>query len=277
MPSVAKARRVGAPLVLAVATCVVATTGCQVLAGIDEPLPGPAAATTVQRGDGGAASDGGGASSGYAQAVLADAPIIYLRFSETSGVRVRNLGTSGGELVVSGNAVRGRPSLIGDADPSIGLGEGAELTLDATVDYPLKAAFTYELWIRPTAFGDVLSNQVNRPDLYGTAIYLTDRQFPHLGFERWSGTIVRFAHSEDRTPPVVGALLHIVVVNAPDLPALYVNGTRYQGYANDDKALPSPSPLSLASGAKGDYDEVAVYDHALAPDRVLAHYAAGRP
>ena len=35
--------------------------------------------------------------------------------------------------------------------------------------------------------------------------------------------------------------------------------------------------LALGSGAKGDYDEVAIYDHALAPERVLAHYAAGRP
>lgn len=283
MPSATKARRASTPSFLRAALALAggAASACQLVAGIDDPLPRPASATTDPRGsDGGSVigADGGASTpSEYAKAVLTDAPTLYLRFSETSGVRVRNLGSAGGEVVLSGSAVRGRPSLVGGDDPSVGLGDGAQLTLDTAYDYPLATPFTYELWVRPTRFGDVLSNQVNTPDLYGTAIYLTDRGFPYLGFERWGGTIIRFAHSEDRTPPAAGTLFHIVVVNNAARPSLFVNGTRYDGYANDGKALPPPSALALGSGAKGDYDEVAIYDHALSPERVLAHYAAGRP
>lgn len=253
------------------------TTSCQALAGLDAPLEAPPSNAPSDAGTPAGQLDSSAAGgSAYARAVLADAPILYLRFSESSGVRAADSSGQKKDVVISGGPTRGRPSLIaGDPDPAVGMGATAQLLLDAVYDFPLAAAFTYELWVRPTAYGDLISNQVNRPELYGTGLSF-DPQLPFVRFERWGGTILRFAHAEDAVP-ALGAVHHVVAVNTPTRPVLFVNGVRWEGKLSSSSApLPSPSALAVASGVKGDIDELAIYDKALPDARILAHYALGR-
>lgn len=244
-------------------------TGCQFATKLDEPLRLPPS-------DGGAARDGSAASA-YASAVLSDAPILYLRFSETSGARAADRSVRDAEVNLSGASQRGRASLIaGDSDPSVGLVDGAQLVLDPAFDFPLEAAFTYELWVRLSTNGEVMANLINKPALVGTALFVSATS-PYFGFERWSeesSRPLRSAHVDQPTPPGAGGIYHLVIVNRRDRIAIFINGARREGTITRSGTL-KPASLILG-GATGDYDELAIYDRELPDARIVAHYALGR-
>ena len=255
-----------------------AVSACQLLVGVGEPLPGPSAGDSGTPGasssSSGAAEAGPVPTDAYARAVLADGPVLYLRFSEATGSRVADLSGAGGDLFLSGAFQRGRPGLIAGADTSVGLGNGAQLSIPARFDFALDASFTYELWVRLDKRGEVLSNLEGAPpNLRGSALYLSDTR-PEVGFERWSQSLLRSAHQLGPLTPGPRGAFHLVVVNGPDRPVVYVNGVREAGGRNPGPAL---TPAALVVGnAPGDYDEIAVYDKALSDERIIAHYGVGR-
>lgn len=246
---------------------------CQLLVGVGDPLPsavGDAGPTGTSSGSSGTPAP----DDAYARAVLADGPVLYLRFSEASGSRVADLSGNGNELFLSGAFQRARPGLVAGADTSVGLGNGAQLVIPARFDFGLDAPFTYELWVRLDKRGEVLSNlEGSPPNLLGTNLYLSDTR-PEIGFERWSGTLVRYAHQIGPLTPGPRGAFHLVVVNGPDRPVVFVNGVREAGGKNAGTSLRAAA--LVAGNAPGDYDEIAIYDKALTDERIAAHYGIGR-
>ncbi|GAC1529789.1 MAG: hypothetical protein NVS3B10_26210 [Polyangiales bacterium] len=102
-----------------------------------------------------------------------------------------------------------------------------------------------------------------------------------VGYER----IVTSLHATARTPATafIGDWKHVVATYDGALLHLYVDGA-LRATDNDARASSLAGvPLFVACGdafhdtvIKGDLDEVAVYDKALSPERVLIHLQTGR-
>ena len=56
---------------------------------------------------------------------------------------------------------------------------------------------------------------------------------------------------------------------------LYIDGLDVKSNPSTRPLTASPDPVSVGANLPAVLDEVAVYDHALAPERVKAHYHAG--
>jgi len=268
-----------------------ALAACQVLAGLDGALDPPpltgltSDGGTAERPDSGApnvadaevdAPDASTASA-YADAVLADGPIAYLRFDEPSGASCADATGNGNGANLTGPFERGRPGVVAGPGAGVRLGGSAQMPLDAAFDLADKSDFTVELWVRPEAAasrGDVLVNlESTGGSLYGAAIYF-DTSTPFVGYEQWSKTLLRYAHAETPVSLAPNGALHVVVVLAGGRPTLFVNGTRYSGVRNADPDGAAPKALVFGRW-RGDYDELALYAKALSEVRIAAHYARG--
>lgn len=250
-------------------------SACQVIGGFDDPLPAPvdAGGRADTSAESGTPEAGTSPPVTYGAAVLVDRPALYLRFEETSGRRLVDSSGNGADVVLPAEPVRG-PSLAEGGNSSVRLG-AVRLALDAKFDYPSTSPFTYELWIRsdavPESQNGIFANTVNNPELNGTTLWISAGD-PFVGFERWlDGVQVRKAFVP--TPIAWARPVHLVLVNRPGAVTLFVNG---QSFPGEPVLQGDPPPASLTFGfLSGDYDELAIYDHALEDARIRAHFALG--
>ncbi|HZO16152.1 MAG TPA: LamG domain-containing protein, partial [Polyangiaceae bacterium] len=83
--------------------------------------------------------------------------------------------------------------------------------------------------------------------------------------------------------PPLGAYTHVVGTYDGTVMRLFVNAASAGTLTDPRAAAPKDVPFFVgirslyAGGFKGDIDEVAVYDKALSPQRVQAHYDAATP
>jgi hypothetical protein len=217
----------------------------------------------------------------YPQEVIADSPLSYYRLGEASGTTaVDSMGAT--NATYSGSVALGAPGAIsGDSDTGVALdGTTAYLSLGTGFAFAGTAAMSFEVWFKPAAIGGgyarLLSKEANTGTRQGYLITVTSGG---TSFERWrdGSTGGNFA-----SPLTVGAYNHVVATFDGTQMILYINGV---------PTAPAASPQSLSTSTEGcsvggystpfpgDFvqgtiDEVAFYDHALSPARVLAHYAA---
>ena len=217
--------------------------------------------------------------SGYAERVLADAPIGYWRLEE-------DLGTVASDH--SGFARNGvfllNPGLGGEVGPRLGegihlipqtAGDGMEL---AHAPWMNVSATTVELWVRPDAV--VYPQDARLLFSKGNAWGLQVGTDGHPAFMfPFGGPIVRAA-----TPLTIGRAYHIVGTYDAQRMVLYVDGALAGERPTGGAPLrTSGEALQVGRGLTGgrfDFDgtidEVAFYDRALGPDRIRAHFEAGR-
>jgi len=262
-----------------------ALLGCQLLAGLDKPLDAPPA-NDGGTSDGAADAASGdargdatpGTSSRYAAVVLSDKPVAYYTFDEPEGARCADRSGRAADANLTGTFERGRPSALGDpGGRSVRLGGGAGLPLDPRFDFDFAQDSTFELWIRPsdpTPEGAMMTNLTSVDEvLSGSTLYFAAAT-PYVGYERWSTTLVRYAHVTQPLAPTPSGVFHFVVVNSGATATLFVNGTRYDG--SPGSSTEPFRPRSLVVGQlPGDYDELAIYDRALSDVRIAEHYAVG--
>lgn len=258
---------------------------CQLVAGLDEPLTEPTdagsapPAATSDAGSEGGAPDGGGGSA-YAAAVLADRPLTYYRFDETSGTTAKDSSGRGKDAFFVGAAERDAEPVIDGDGRAVTLGGTARLPLDVSLDFSFNVSSTYEIWLRPTdadnPTGGVFTNlegDGNAGTLEGVALYFNSTS-PFVGYERWQNELVRFGHALARPTAGPRGAYHIVVVNEGDAAFLWINGVRFGGNTG---SRASYLPRSIVVGdIPGRYDELAVYDAALPEARIQEHYRIGR-
>jgi len=222
---------------------------------------------------------------GYAAQVLADDPVAYWRFEETSGsVAADETGDHPGSY--DGGVTLGVPGALTSE-----VGHGASFDgVDDHVEVPWAAAlnpatFTVEAWARsdvgPVSYQAVVSSYEDPPQ---------------SGFGLWAGGAAEWnsylgdgnygyatAAASTRT---AGVWTHLVATYDGTTLQLYTDGQLTHTVAgqlgqNTSTSLGIGGTQYIAGGVwsepfEGAVDEVAVYDTVLSPQRVLAHYEAGR-
>ncbi len=219
-----------------------------------------------------AASEGGNGRA-YADEVLADAPLAYWRFDETSGSTV--VDATG--KTTPGN-LQGTPKL---GEPGLGAGSRYSIRFDGKsgVATPLVIpddAFTLEAIVQPASF-----------PRYESGIFCSET-FKVNGFRMGviNNAIFRFwtdesggagnVQTNDRTA-ALGVKVHVAVTKEGSVVKIYLNGAL--GGQGTVTMVPSPTQLTIATTNlsnpfDGQIDEPAVYGVALSEQRILGHARA---
>jgi len=216
----------------------------------------------------------------YSDLVLADNPIAYYRFSETSGSTAFDTTgmnnatyfntpdqTAAGPRPPDFPGFEGTNSATGFSDDAV----NTSISLDNL------SAFTLEAWIRPT-----VTPVADRIGLIG------QNDTIELGFinpttmQLW--TPATGGLDVPYNPQQIGEWTHIVGLGSGSFTQLFFNG-QLVGQLDDVVIDYGASPFNVNIGGDGVFDssgnsfegandEVAIYTNALSADRVLAHYNA---
>ena len=225
----------------------------------------------------------------YDATVLADNPVGYWRLGEAAGsATVQNIGSvAGGSGDVLNGVTLGVPGAIAsDNDTAATFVQGPTQKIDVPFDAGLNPGpnFSMEVWARVTGGTGHRSPLTSRGDFpqEGFIFYAN----PGNVWQFWTGSGQQVGWRVITGTPVVNdEWAHLVGTYDGDTQRFYINGQEVgnalvgQGFGPNDA-----EPLRIGGGAtegngnfffEGDIDEVAVYDTALSPERVLAHYEAG--
>jgi hypothetical protein len=194
--------------------------------------------------------------------VLADRPLHYWRFEETTGVEAAD--TAGPPAAAyAGAPALGQPGAM-EGSLSILL-DGDDDWVDVA-DLTLAGDFTIEAWI-------FLCEEISDVDvLMGQGRAGPDINFGDEDFRLWDGhrdpLVAEGPMPHDRW-------VHVVITRAAGRLDAFVDG-RPAGTGTHDAPFPVATVGWGESGLlRGMLDEVAIYDHALSPERIAAHAAAG--
>lgn len=241
-------------------------------AGTDTATPPPPPAADA----GGDASDPIAA---YVEAVTADAPITWFRLEDAPGVTSLEdqMGRHPGK--VNGNVDLGTAAAVGngatfDTTASIGLGD--------VFDFPGDQAWSYEFWTKPDLvnggqFLDVFSKG-SAAGRTGYNFYVRNDQASSASVQweqAWDGGS-RGCIADIGKPT---GWVHVVATysSGAGKPRMFVNGVAGTkgDYGDVGGAPDTTEQFDIGGGYVGMLDEIAIYDHALPPARIAAHYAAG--
>lgn len=239
----------------------------------------------------------------YADVILADGPIGFYRFEETTGQITKNFGTAGASadgLYMAGPgeadsvptdakvAAGPRPGDFLGFDPANNAVEMDGSTSMLWVDTQKQflnglAAFSLEYWVKP-------ANRVSDPTAFGNRIGLVGQNDAvEYGFinpttiQIWSAgggsldTTYTFPDNEWH---------HIATIADGRTIKNYFDGVLVgTGGATTANYGSSTYNVHIGGGGvydatgnffTGQFDEVAIFDKAIPPERVLAHYKAGK-
>ncbi|HEX3344096.1 MAG TPA: LamG domain-containing protein [Polyangiaceae bacterium] len=270
-----------AALLAAVSLAVGSAPGCSLvsLEGLSGGVAPPDAATGG--GDGEA-----GAPMGYAAQVLADAPLAYWRFGESSGTSAADASGNGNDATYEGGVALGATgALAGDADTAATFdGVSGFVTVGNRFGFEGQKPFSIEAWVsvepRTTYAGLVSRNDaVGGPPSEGFLLFVAPSDGP-FGFQRLDGASLSTATSV--AGPTATGFTHVVgAFDGLEL-VVYVDGES-QGAQTASFAIAGAVTdfvVGAEAGGAGNFlagtlDEVAIYDHALPAARVSAHYLAG--
>ncbi|HSO33424.1 MAG TPA: LamG domain-containing protein [Labilithrix sp.] len=266
-----------------------ALSACTLLVPVDgltgsTSANGVDAASGVDAADGGPAAESGTTDSGgpafYAATVLADSPVAYWRLGETSGTTVKDVSGRGNDGIAVACSPGASGAILNDPDTAMRFdGLRSSIASVADLTFAGNVSFSIEAWASPGGGGAVFQHIINKEksNQQGYAIYM--KPTVAVYFERYLDGTGYEARGPALTP---NKFAHIVGTYDGATLSIYVNGV-LGGIAKDTqttKALATPFHIGAGETANffdGVIDEVAVYDKALSPARILAHYrAAGR-
>jgi hypothetical protein len=227
---------------------------------------------------------GGPAKADYASTILADGPIAYYRLSETGGLGGADSSGNGLGGLYYGGVTFGTPgAIVGDSNTAVtfdGSNKG-HLRVLSTIG---SEDFSIEVWMN-TSVDSLTGFQTYQ----GTGLVWSDVAGVHndwiLGY--LNNVASFFTGNPDDT--ISGTTLlndgnwhHIVATRVLGAEKnLYVDGKlENTGFTNNFPLTDNPI-IDIGGNTldnryfTGSLDEVAIYQSALKPDRVLAHYNAG--
>jgi len=214
----------------------------------------------------------------YDAEVLADNPVAYWRLGDTAGPYVDEIGTA--DLIVSGNPNEGATGAInGDIDTAI--------SFDGTDDfaqYDIAAwtgNFTVELWAKSNANGQT---QYSSAFASASDTLINSFQIDLNGSNSWG-----FTGTDDGGTNVLSvvfgaaptdAFVHLVAVCDGVDTSLYYNGAFVLSLTVSFTTGKFVNYIFGRNRSGNNYanaviDEAAIYDFALSPARIEAHYNAG--
>lgn len=214
----------------------------------------------------------------YSAGVLGDDPVLYYRLDEMPGNTVaHDLSTTGDNGTYSSTGVSlGVPGLISGDPDTAALFSGGHVSIpdNASIDFVNKP-FSIEAWIDPSSFGFFLRifDKVGASTPNGYGLDMTSAGI------RMTGSVnlfAPFAFQEGQTYYVTATSDGAGTGN------LYIDGNLIDSgvYLS---ANPFTSPASIGDSGNspgccafdGVIDELAVYNYALSPQQVDAHYTNG--
>jgi Concanavalin A-like lectin/glucanases superfamily/PEP-CTERM motif len=219
----------------------------------------------------------------YSDAVLANGPAAYWRFSETSGTNAvdsvgGNDGTYIGGAVLTASGPQA-PSFPGfESDNSATSFNGTNAAVNTPISFSNATQFTLEGWVKAAT-----ANQANRTGLFGNNDVIEFGYINDSTLELWTP----FTGALHVSPPPDDQWYHIAAVGTGSQIAIYINGALAGSMAHG--ALPGTGYGSSAylfniggdgvqdAGGNwflGDLDEIAVYRTALSDTQILADYEA---
>lgn len=225
-------------------------------------------------------SDGPRVGASYVEVVTAAAPVAYWRLGEAVPSIAFDAGPNAWHGTYDASAQLGAPgALEGDTDSAVELdGSTTGVAMPDILDFSGLLPYSLEVWARPRTI-DSLSRAFcgkKSTALIGYSMFVNDMG---TGFGRYD---VNQAISEVYAAGLaLDVYSHVVGTFDGTALRLYVNGVEV-GNALNTISLPDGT-VGFAIGAKGDgtpgyfdgsLDEVAVYDRALSPAEVAAHFAA---
>ncbi len=215
--------------------------------------------------------------SSYVAAVLADIPLLYWRLGEAGGNVASDASGNSRDGLYASCTLGVTGALVYDNDTAVAF-DGVASTVSGPVPtFAVRAPFTVEAWVRPataTNFGHLLNHEPPNGVREGFALFYN---FGTPAFERFVSNSNLTAAASGPIPTIVFS--HLVGTYDGNTLSLYVNGvladavsdTRVSvGYAGDFVVGACEDDEFF----EGTIDEVAVYDYALSPERVLAHFVA---
>jgi len=224
----------------------------------------------------------------YRELVLSDDPVGYWRLSSTSGIVADELGAFPGTLTGVCNSA---PGLItADTDLAIEFSplETCCVDLGPTLAFEGVAPWTIEVWAqwdlsdRTGAFQHLFTRQTRSGGpVNGYALVYSEDDAGYYA-ERINATMSR---DTARIARPAGVVMHLVAVFDGASIRLYVDGVERTMVADTSQMPPHSASAKIGCGPDpadplinfwtGVLDEVAVYDHALAPSRIARHYEVG--
>jgi hypothetical protein len=230
------------------------------------------------------ASDGAldAPTSTYAAAVLLDAPLGYWRLGESSGTVAHDASGHGNDGTYTGAVVLGAPGALKKDSDTAALFDGVTGNVDVgnKFDFAGQVPFSFEAWVEPTVIDanyrhvvTKMAFDVNKNPHEGT--YVLVHQGTTLGFERWSAGAPVLVSATSALGGV-GTWSHVVTTYDGSTATIFVNGVPATTAASTGGVAANTVHMLWGDLFQGYLDELAVYDHALATARVLAHYQAAQ-
>ena len=219
----------------------------------------------------------------YDDVVRADAPVALFHLDEPAGANSVKDAINGLSAAAVGAITFGVPGVFKTAARFTGQ---ERLELGNVLDFAGTYAFSLELWADPGVSESDMQPIVKIGGAPQTGYALVFSALAgDAGRSRASfyisGPGATSAWSDEAMPP---GLVHVVVTatnaGGKGSAVLYVNGIRSPkgSFGNEASSQePAPWPLYFARFFSGTLDEIAIYDKVLPPDRILAHYQAGKP
>ena len=214
--------------------------------------------------------------SSYRQAVVDDLPLAYWRFDDLDKIANDEMGHFPGTYTDS--CTKGIPgALVGDPSTAVNFdGTSCHIVLPAGLGFTGTLPYTVEAWIQePLAVSGfrVIFSKTKRAagpiDGYDLADSATG-----VYFER---AVAGTAPTTPHLSHPFGSYVHLVGVYDGAQIVMYINDVVGSAVA-DVRPMPVVDAIPLiGADSAGDYfkgaiDEIAIYDHVLAPERVKLHY-----
>ena len=215
------------------------------------------------------------AQSRYEATVLSDHPVAYYRLGEAPGstVAVDSSGNANNGTYENG-AVLGVPGLIVDpANTAVNFATGDVVIPDAADLNFVNVPFTVEAWVNGTFDGPNL--RVFDKAIAGSGNgYVMDLSNDSFRLQACTGLDLPAQIANNTTYHLVG------VSDGAGTAYLYVNGSLIgSGPFSSCAPYTGSAHIAVANDGtahfNGIIDEVAVYNYAISPQRVLAHYQTG--
>jgi|RhiMethySRZTD1v2_1073278.scaffolds.fasta_scaffold24539_4 concanavalin A-like lectin/glucanase superfamily protein len=224
----------------------------------------------------------------YEEEVIADAPSLHLRFGDRSPALAKDAaGTYDGTYPSAGVTLAEPGAIVGSSDTAIALSGGSVVAMPAGLEFAENLPFSIEVWVKPTRYDDqtgwgvVVDHQTYEP----RRGYVLRVSGFDVAFERWANDSTFGSNATENRALSLDSWHHVVATFDGANLRLFVDGvqTAFNG-------VPNPIPRTAGSWTvggpncecttnffAGGIDELAIYEHALDPARVRAHFeASGR-
>jgi hypothetical protein len=208
-------------------------------------------------------------------AVLSDDPLGYWRLGEDAGPTATD-ATGTQDATYLGAVELGHPGLVAGSDTSVYFpGSGmAYIRVGDTAGFAGRVPFSVEAWVLP--------DSDDAGCIMGKSTFTTT----HEGwFAASHMSTVRFQRMNDgyfsAGHPEVGKVFHLVVTYDGSTEKMFIDGDLVGSRIHEVDVPANTDFLLIGDCANwgnfaGFIDEVAVYDHALTPDQISAHFNAGK-